>query len=128
MAVYKADNAGLATTEAAGALNPVIENGVVTGYRFTPLDDYFGNAIFTYIVSDGNGPGTNSTFTIAVNPVQDAPRPGNLGPDGLNLGSTLEDTQFTFTEADLLSGYTDPDGTPLIVNLVLFPLSLVLSL
>ena len=116
LAVYKADNAGLATTEAAGALNPVIENGVVTGYRFTPLDDYFGNAVFTYIVSDGNGPGTNSTFTIAVNPVQDAPRPGNLGPDGLNLGSTLEDTQFTFTEADLLSGYTDPDGTPLIVK------------
>ena len=38
--VFKADNAGLATTEAAGALNLLVENGVVTGYRFTILDDY----------------------------------------------------------------------------------------
>ena len=53
---------------------------------------------------------------MSINPVQDGPRLGNLGPDGLNLGSTIEDTDFNFTEADLLAGYTDPDGTPLQVK------------
>ena len=69
----------------------------------------FGNVVFTYNVSDNNGPGIAATFNLAVNPVQDGPRLGNLGPNGLNLGDFDEDTTFAFTANDLLSGYTDPD-------------------
>lgn len=116
LVVYKADNAGLPTTELGGSVTPVVVNGVTTGYNLLPADDYFGDVVVTYIVSDGNGPGVPATSTITVNPVVDVPRVGNLGEKGLNLGQTPEDTPTTFTTADLLAGFTDPDGFELTIK------------
>ncbi|QNI91394.1 cell surface protein required for swimming motility [Synechococcus sp. BOUM118] len=116
LAVYKATETGLASAESGGSLAPVIENDLVTGYKFMPLDDYFGDVVFTYTVTDGNGPGANSSFTLSVTPVEDVPRLGNFSENGLNLGDTSEDTITTFTAADLLDGFTDPDGLDLSIK------------
>ena len=48
----------------AAVRSPVIVD-TTTGYNFMPSDDYFGDVIFSYIVSDGNGPGKNATFTMS---------------------------------------------------------------
>ena len=109
LTAYKADDLGQPTNEIAGFVAPILTDGILSGYEFTPLDDYFGDVVFTYTVSDSNGPGTRNQLSLVVDPVQDLPRLGNLGDAGLNLGTTPEDTVFTFD--DLLAGYTDPDLT-----------------
>ena len=117
LTAYKADEFGQPTPDiAVGFVSPVLVGDVLNGYEFTPLDDFFGDVVFTYTVSDSNGPGIRGQLNLTVNPIQDLPRLGNLGESGLNLGDTPEDTQFTFTADDLLAGYSDPDLTPLAIK------------
>ena len=91
-------------------MTPVYTDDILTGYEFKPLDDFYGDVVFTYTVADSNGPGTRTRLSLTVSPVQDLPRLGNLGESGLNLRSTPEDTPFVFTADDLLAGYADPDS------------------
>ncbi|WP_422409801.1 VCBS domain-containing protein, partial [Endozoicomonas sp. ALB122] len=68
---------------------------------------------FNFRVNDGALSSDIQTFTITVNPVDDAPVAGNL-----DLGSTPEDTSFVITAADLLASASDIDGDSLSIQSV----------
>ncbi len=80
---------------------------------FTPDPDYSGPASFAYTVSDGALDSAPATVTV------DVASAGNRAPVG-NATATLakgtEDTVYTVSAADLLSGYTDEDGHTLSVK------------
>src|SRR5262249_14935136 len=65
-----------------------------------PYANFNGTDRFTYRATDGTAVSAFATYTITVNPVNDAPQ----GTD--NLVTTREDTAYTFTAADF--GFSDP--------------------
>ena len=72
---------------------------------FTPRADYFGNAGFSYEVSDGNGGVSTGFVSITVTPEGDLPI---AVPD---TGFTMsEDGSITIDPADLIANDVDPDG------------------
>ena len=72
--------------------------------RFVPEADYFGEAQFTYTVSDGAGGFTVGTASLTIAPVNDAPR---LVGEALAVD---EDTQLRIATAALLANDTDVDN------------------
>ena len=65
---------------------------------YTPAADFHGTDSFTYTIHDvDRGATVVGTVTVAVIPVNDAPRPGG------DAMSTAEDTPLAFTPADLLA-------------------------
>ena len=77
--------------------------------RYTPDQDFNGEDSFTYKASDGAGGTAESTVTVQVTPVNDAP----VAAD--DAVTTREDTQATF---DVLANDTDVDGDALKVTAV----------
>ena len=53
--VYKADANGQPLAEVAGPVTAAVVNNS-SGYNYKPIDDFNGNVVFTYTVSDSNGP------------------------------------------------------------------------
>ncbi|KQT13097.1 hypothetical protein ASG40_19865 [Methylobacterium sp. Leaf399] len=91
----------------------IADNGA-GGYTITPAANYNGPITIGYNVGDGtmSTPATLSTTLAAVN---DAPR---LTGTQATLATGTEDTAFTVTTAQLLQGFSDPDGTtPVVSNL-----------
>ena len=81
-------------------------------FTYTPHADYHGEDTFTYTVSDGQGGTADSTVTITVNPVNDAP--------------VANDDRFTVAEDGTLTGKvlandTDADADTLTASLVSGP-------
>ena len=113
--VYKADANGQPLAEVAGSVTATVVNDS-SGYNYKPIDDFNGNVVFTYTVSDSNGPGIQASLDLVINPVEDIPRLRNLGSEGLNLGSINEDTFLQFDVDNLLEGYSDPEGLVLSVK------------
>jgi PIN domain nuclease of toxin-antitoxin system len=71
---------------------------------FTPETNFNGTASFTYTVTDQYGLSTNSSATLQIAPVNDAP---DVVADTL---SATEDTPKTVTQADLLANDSDVDN------------------
>ncbi len=86
--------------------------GNITAITFHPADNYYGDATFTYTISDGSLTDT-ATVTLHVNPVNDA-------PDAVNDGSTDEpfsvDENTPLTNINVLNNDTDPDNDTLNVT------------
>ncbi|MEO1151675.1 MAG: cadherin-like domain-containing protein, partial [Pseudomonadota bacterium] len=78
---------------------------------FTPDAGFFGDASFTYTVSDGNGGEDTATVSLIVNEVV----PPNTAPDAMDDGGfvTDEDMATTIAASDLLSNDSDADGDTL---------------
>ncbi len=77
--------------------------------RYTPNENFNGEDSFTYKVGDGAGGTAESTVTVQVTPVNDAP----VAAD--DAVTTREDTPATF---DVLANDSDVDGDPLKVTAV----------
>ena len=93
-------------TSGAGGLAVLNLDGTVT---FTPDANFNGAANFTYTVSDGSLTSNPATVTVNVAAVNDAPV---AAADTL---AATEDTQVTYTAAQLLGNDTDVDGNPLTI-------------
>ena len=90
---------GLEITDASGTVlfTQAIDLANITDISFTPPQDFFGNLTGTFSASDPDGLSDTSTFTITVNPINDAPViPGVLGDQ-----TTDEDVTLTISAADL---------------------------
>ena len=82
-------------------------------WEFTPAADYNGDDVpFDFTVSDGTDT-ASATATLDVAAVNDGPVANNV-----DLGATNEDTAFTISEADLLTGASDVDGDALSITSV----------
>ncbi len=99
------------TVAAVGkAASGTTEIDAATGQiRYTPGEDFHGTDSFTYKVSDGAGGTAESTVTVQVTPVNDAP----VAVD--DAVTTREDTPATF---DVLANDSDVDGDALRVAAV----------
>ncbi len=108
------DGDTLAVTNLSANNGTVIDNGNGT-YTFTPNANINGSVILTYDISDGTATTTGQILSFNLSAVNDAP---TGSPTATLLGAT-EDTAFTISANDLLSGFSDIDGDVLsIVNLV----------
>ena len=96
-----------------------VSNGALTlnadgSFTYTPNADFNGSDSFTYKANDGTADGNTVTVDITVNAVNDAP----VGAATAAL-STSEDVAATFSEADLLGGFSDVDADNLsVANLI----------
>jgi uncharacterized delta-60 repeat protein len=84
----------------------------VSGYTITPTADTNGPLVISYRVGDGTL-STAASLTKTLAAVNDAPR---LTGTQATLAAGTEDTAFTVTTAQLLQGFTDPDGTTSVVT------------
>ena len=75
-------------------------------WTFTPNDYFYGTVNLSYNVTDGTA-STAATNTFELAYVNDAPE---LTDAKAVLASGSEDIEYTLSEADLLTGYTDADG------------------
>ena len=96
-----------------------VSNGALTlnadgSFTYTPNADFNGSDSFTYKANDGTADGNTVTVDITVGAVNDAP----VGTATAAL-STSEDVAATFSEADLLGGFSDVDADNLsVANLI----------
>ena len=91
-----------------GALT--VENGIVT---YLPEANYNGPVALSYQVADASGAsGGAGSATFAISPVNDAP--ALTGSQAAPSGS--EDVTLTVTQAQLLQGWTDVEGSPLSIS------------
>ncbi len=105
------------TLSVIGLLDPINGSVVIDGTDavFTPRENYFGNAGFSYRVSDGNGGVSTGQVSLSVQPLQDLPIAVSdlVGPIDEATGDVmpiLEDTSFEFHSSLLLANDYDPDG------------------
>ncbi|RVU15451.1 cadherin-like domain-containing protein [Methylobacterium oryzihabitans] len=82
-------------------------------FTYTPHADFHGADSFTYSASDGTLSSSPTTVNLGVAPVNDLPI---LTGVPFTLPTGREDTPYTLTKADLLAGYTDPDGDTLTIE------------
>lgn len=92
--------------DALGVSAATAGNGVVTingdgTINYNPNADYFGTDTINYTVSDGNGGSDSSSFSVTVNPINDAPRPS------ADNGIVLEDGSISI---NVLGNDNDVDG------------------
>jgi large repetitive protein len=102
------DTATLTITAVGGAVDGAVTlaGTVIT---FTPAPDFFGDASFSYTVSDGALTDT-ATVTVTVAPVNDAP----VAAD--DTATTDQDTAIDLATAALLANDTDVDSAVLTVT------------
>ncbi len=105
------DNQTLAITAVGGATHGTVSK-TGNAITFVPDANYNGVATFTYSVTDGAGV-DDGTVTINLAAVNDAPLV--IGDTGFQA---TEDSQFTFTKAQLLGNDTDIDGDLLRITAV----------
>ncbi|MFA0442401.1 tandem-95 repeat protein, partial [Vibrio sp. 10N.222.51.C12] len=86
----------------------IVNNGDGT-FSVTPSQDFNGDIVFSYNVSDGELD-TTSELTLTVNPVNDAP---DVAPLNFEI---QEDNTFVFTEEQLLAQATDVEGDELSIT------------
>ncbi|PTC04172.1 polymer-forming cytoskeletal family protein [Vibrio mediterranei] len=86
----------------------IVNNGDGT-FIVTPSQDFNGDIVFSYNVSDGELD-TTSELTLTVNPVNDAP---DVAPLNVEI---QEDNTFVFTEEQLLAQATDVEGDELSIT------------
>ena len=96
----------LALNGTAVTANQKIAHGDLGTLTFTPVANWHGQATFTFKVADqaGTESAAAATATVTVTAVNDAPAAAALGL------STAEDTALTFTAANFVGVFSDPDA------------------
>jgi hypothetical protein len=94
----------LAITKVGNASHGTVSLNPDGSIRFVPDQDFFGDASFTYEVSDGVGGVSNATATVHVAPVNDAPIANDNIVDG------RKGVAITMTAAALLADDFDIDN------------------
>lgn len=94
----------------------VIEIIDATTLRFTPDENFWGEAVFSYSVSDPDGAVDDARVTMWFENVDDAPP---VASD--DVITVYEDTQITIPAAFLLSNDTDIDRDPITLISARFP-------
>ena len=84
-------------------------------FAVTPALNYNGPVSLSYSVSDGHGGTVAATQTFVLDAVNDAP----TGAPTVNL-QAVENTPLIISNADLLQGFSDPDGDTLSVAVNFF--------
>ena len=105
------DELSVDSISVAPELGSLINNGNGT-WTFTPASDLNGPVALSYTLTDGQASST-AQIDVDITPVNDGP---NVG--GVDLGSTDEDTAYSFTAADLLAASSDVDGDDLMITSV----------
>ncbi len=98
----------LSVENAVGGVVSLV-NGVVT---FTPNTDFFGEASFDYLVTDGDTNPVTGTVSIEVTPVNDAVR---VTGDSF---ATDEDVALNLAPSAFLANDIDPDGDTITITAV----------
>jgi hypothetical protein len=107
------DGDALAVTGVTGFVNgsaSVNADGTVT---FTPAPNFFGDASFSYNITDGNGGLASALVTVTVTPVNDPPRITSQPVTGATIGVAYSyDVNAVDPENDTLTYSLDaaPDG------------------
>ncbi len=104
-------NATLVTGPAHGSLT-LNANG---SFTFVPTANYSGPDSFIYRASDGAANSANTTVTLTINAVNDAPVAAN------DAYTATEDTLLSITTPGVLGNDSDADGTALTATLVSGP-------
>ncbi|GAA6139735.1 hypothetical protein NBRC116583_34820 [Arenicella sp. 4NH20-0111] len=112
-----ADNDVLSITAVADMVNGTAVLDLDAGtVQFTPASDFFGDASFDYILSDGQD---SVSVTVSVEVTEGSDPPSNTPPVGGNdLATTTVNTPVVFHNADLLRNDQDADGDELTIALV----------
>lgn len=106
------DVLGIENLQAGSA---AVTDGLDGTFTITPAPGYAGPLTLTYAVVDGNGGVLPASLTLSIGASNKAP----VGSPTAVLPAGAEDQSFTFTEAQLLEGFTDPEGDSLsVVGLV----------
>lgn len=99
-------------------VNISASNGIVTynyqdsSYTVTPFADVYGPATLSYDVIDGNGGSISANISYALASVNDPP----TGFASAVLGEAAPDAPYIVSASDLLMGFRDADGDPLIIT------------
>jgi VCBS repeat-containing protein len=80
-------------------------------FNYIPDPDYFGIDSFTYTAYDGLHTSNVATVTITLNPIKDAPRLDNPGPQYNSEGDSVT-LDITFTDPDSSSFTYSASGLP----------------
>ncbi|MCL1056738.1 VCBS domain-containing protein [Shewanella gelidimarina] len=97
--------------------NQAIDNADINNLTFKPTANFNGDVHFNYTVNDGTVDSAPATTTLTIANVNDAP---TVTATAVDLGTTNEDTDKTFTEAQILKlvGASDVDGDNLSVSAI----------
>ncbi|TWX67881.1 tandem-95 repeat protein [Colwellia demingiae] len=97
--------------------NQAIDNADINNLTFKPTANFNGDVHFSYTVNDGTVDSAPATTTLTIANVNDAP---TVTATVIDLGSTNEDTDKTFSEAQILKlvGANDVDGDNLSVSAI----------
>jgi VCBS repeat-containing protein len=106
-----ADIDGTVSTSAVAEHGSVVVNEATGEITYTPDANFHGSDTLTVTTADDDGARVVKTVAVTVNDINDAPTIGNV-----DLGSTNEDTAYTFNSSDLLANSTDIDGDALTVT------------
>jgi Ca2+-binding RTX toxin-like protein len=82
-------------------------------WSFTPAANYNGSVNLSYNVTDGKGGSTEATQSFTLAAVNDA---ATLTGTKATLAAGTQDTVYTISQSDLLTGFTDVDGDTLSVS------------
>jgi 3D (Asp-Asp-Asp) domain-containing protein len=82
---------------------------------FIPVENYNGDVVFTYTVTDSAGAKGQNRVTLHMSSVNDAPVAKN---NYLNLSNGIEDSVKIFSIQELVNNFTDVDGDALSVKTV----------
>ncbi|NQD38888.1 tandem-95 repeat protein [Permianibacter sp. IMCC34836] len=104
------DGGALSVTHAVAG-NGIVVINADSSITYLPNSNYNGSDTITYVISDGNGGTSTATVTVNVTPVNDAPV-----ATPVTLTAVAEDGSRLITAAELLSGASDVDGTPLSIT------------
>ncbi|WP_425617458.1 Ig-like domain-containing protein [Anatilimnocola sp. NA78] len=109
-----ADSTVLTATLGTGPTNGTVALNADGTFLYTPAANFSGEDTFTYIVSDGELAGAETTVTITVTPSNDAPLAVN------DEYAATEDTELVVTTS-ILANDSDPEGDTLAASIVSQP-------
>lgn len=116
------DSSPLTVTLGTGPANGTVELAGDGTFIYTPNADFAGEDSFTYIASDGELSGTETTVTITVSPENDKP----FAED--DAYATDENQPLSIAPAGVLANDSDIDGDELAASVVTGPTNGTLSL
>lgn len=98
------ENDPLRVTAVTGATGGTVSLDASGNVIFLPDADYFGDAGFSYTVTDSHGDSGSAYVGITITPVNDAPR------SGTDAAAFDEDTSYTFDPFGLMANDYDVEG------------------
>ena len=116
---YKIVN-GITTEEIIGTFAPVMQNGVLTSYEYTPSLEFVGDLEVKYIVSDSKGPGIAGSSYLTINAINDDPIATFAVDQVASEGGDVISGQLTATDTEVLLAKMMPLPSPMLWLVMLF--------